>query len=135
MDLIMTKDFQKFNIVQLYFATIPSNTTNIAPSQFYLALFMALNNSTIPLSHKNYIAEKLNLKSFNDKQHLIDMLINDLEKFTAVSYATTPTYVIDGGMRVISVLINYSDLDNIDVIKNINRLLLPCFKQHESSQN
>jgi|688.fasta_scaffold902349_1 hypothetical protein len=135
LELKMTDDFQMFNKVQLYYATIPNENTRITPAQFYAALFMAFNNSDIPPSHKDYIADKLNCKGFENKQHLIELLISQSNSLTTKAIDTTPTYIIDGGLRTISVLINYANLNDVGVINNIYRLLAPCFKQYQASLN
>ena len=133
---IMAQDTKLLTMIQLYFASNQAhNSSSIVPSQFFSVLFIALYNSDLPETHKNYIAEKLNLKNFNNKQELIHLLIDELEKLNSVSITNTPAHIIDGGLRMILVLISFSNLNDLDVIKNINRLLSPCFEQYQASNN
>lgn len=135
-ELIMAQDTQLLTKIQFYFASNEGhNSSSIAPSQFFSVLFIALYNCDLPETHKDYIANKLNLKSFNNKQELLNLLIDELEKLNFVSITNTPAHIIDGGLRMILVLISFSNLNDLDVIKNINRLLSPCFEQYKASNN
>jgi hypothetical protein len=133
---LMGFEFQKFSKIQSYFGVHLGQVVDFDVNIFNRVFELLLSKTNIPNSHYGYIQQKLDFKeSFFTNQEFLDAIKNDLSLYVFENGTHAKVYFLDKYLRVLSVIITYSDLKDTDVLKQINNLLSPLgdfYKIHQT---
>lgn len=133
---LMGFEFQKFSKVQLYFGVHLGQVVEFDVNIFNQVFEVLLSKTNIPNSHYGYIQQKLDVKvSFFSNKEFLEAIKNDLALYVVENGTHAKVYFLDKYLRVLSVILTYSDLKDINVLKQINNLLSPLdeyCKKHQT---
>jgi hypothetical protein len=132
---LMSFEFQKFSKIQLYFGVHLGQVVEFDVNIFNQVFKCLLSKTNIPNSHYGYIQQKLDFKeSFFTNQEFLEAIKKDLALYLVENGTYAKVYFLDKYLRVLSVILTYSDLKDTDVLKQINNLLSPLGDYYNKHQ-
>jgi hypothetical protein len=132
---LMSLEFQKFSKIQSYFGVHLGQVVDFDVNIFNQVSEILLSKTNIPNSHYGYIQQKLDFKeSFFTNKEFLDAIKNDLALYVVENGTHAKVYFLEKYLRVLSVILTYSDLKDFDVLKQINNLLSPLDEYYRKHQ-